>query len=253
MNALELVKLLRQERGLDLPIVVVTGQGDEDSAVQTLKLGATDYLVKQGDLFHRLPVTLESAHLRVQLERERAALSESKARFQQMAEAIGDIFFLTNWSASRVLYVSPAYERLWREPVERLYEDGQSWFKPMHPEDRQRIQAQIPTTLGADFDAEFRVVFGDEVRHMHMRSRQVLDAQGQPFRRAGVEIGGKPPRPAPIGRRIEIVGIGMRPHSDVGVGDHRLKMNDAGIFVSVGEPHGMGKRRVEQGHGQTFH
>lgn len=186
MNALELVKLLRQERGLDLPIVVVTGQGDEDSAVQTLKLGATDYLVKQGDLFHRLPVTLESAHLRVQLERERAALSESKARFQQMAEAIDDIFFLTNWTASRVLYVSPAYERLWREPVQQLYADGQSWFRPMHPEDRQRIQAQIPTTGGDDFDGEFRLLFGDEVRHMHMRSRQVLDAQGQPFRRAGI-------------------------------------------------------------------
>ena len=38
LNALDLLKTIRQERGLDLPIVLVTGQGDEEVAVQALRL-----------------------------------------------------------------------------------------------------------------------------------------------------------------------------------------------------------------------
>ena len=45
-NALELLKLLYDERRLDLPVVLVTGQGDEEVAAKALRLGATDYIVK---------------------------------------------------------------------------------------------------------------------------------------------------------------------------------------------------------------
>src|SRR5262245_61441042 len=40
LNALEALKELRQDRGLDIPVVLVTGQGDEEVALQALKLGA---------------------------------------------------------------------------------------------------------------------------------------------------------------------------------------------------------------------
>jgi signal transduction histidine kinase/CheY-like chemotaxis protein len=45
--------------GCDIPIVMITGQGDEGIAVHAMKLGAQDYLVKNNDFFLLLPSVIE--------------------------------------------------------------------------------------------------------------------------------------------------------------------------------------------------
>ncbi len=187
MNALELVKTVRQELGLDLPIIIITGQGDEGSALQTLKLGATDYVVKRDDLLQRLPLAIESAYLRVKLEREQQALRDSQDRFQQMADAIGDVFFLNDPFAQKLLYASPAIERIWGEPVQALYEDWMAWISFVHPHDKVRVLDLLQHIDSGPFETEFRVLRRDgDMRHVLMRSFPVRDAQGQAFRRAGL-------------------------------------------------------------------
>jgi signal transduction histidine kinase len=47
------------ELGLRVPFIVMTGQGDEKLAVEMMKLGASDYLVKGMDLLDLLPAALE--------------------------------------------------------------------------------------------------------------------------------------------------------------------------------------------------
>ena len=44
-NGLDILKEIR-EKGYTLPVVILTGQGDQEIAVQAMKSGATDYLVK---------------------------------------------------------------------------------------------------------------------------------------------------------------------------------------------------------------
>lgn len=187
MNALELVKAVRQERGLDLPIIVITGQGDESSAIQTLKLGATDYVVKRDDLFQRLPLAIESAYLRVKLEREQSALRDSQDRFQQMAEAIGDVFFLNDPFGKKLLYASPAYERIFGAPLKGLYDDWMAWVEFVHPHDRLRVLNLLEHVDSGHFEIEFRVLRrDDDLRQVLMRSFPVRNAQGLAFRRAGL-------------------------------------------------------------------
>ncbi|MBU0986160.1 MAG: response regulator, partial [Proteobacteria bacterium] len=54
MNGIEFLKSLnREQRGI--PVIIITGQGDEDIAIQAMKLGAWDYLVKSGDFFTLIP------------------------------------------------------------------------------------------------------------------------------------------------------------------------------------------------------
>jgi|GEM_PF-5966186 len=119
MNALEVLKELRQTRALNITILVVTGQGDEEIAVQALKLGAADYLVKGSDYLHRLPQALENAFFRAELLREQAALRASETRFRSLMEQ--SPFSIQVLSpAGQTLQVNPAWERLWGKKAETI-------------------------------------------------------------------------------------------------------------------------------------
>ena len=59
-SGLSLLNYIRQS-SLPLAVVIVTGVGDEDTAVATLKARADDYVVKRTGYLERLPVVLESA------------------------------------------------------------------------------------------------------------------------------------------------------------------------------------------------
>ena len=58
-NGLELLGEVR-ERALALPVVMLTGSGDEALVVTALRSGADDYVVKAGAYLDRLPAALAS-------------------------------------------------------------------------------------------------------------------------------------------------------------------------------------------------
>ena len=82
LNALELLKALQQDRDMTVPAVLVTEKGDEETAIQALRLGAADYLVKHPGYLFQLPATLESAYKQACLVREHAKLLKSEERFR---------------------------------------------------------------------------------------------------------------------------------------------------------------------------
>ena len=76
MSALELLKETRH-RGLQIPVVIITGGGDEAAAVAALKLGAYDYIVKQENYLTHLPYAIDNAIARFELAEHAAALAEA--------------------------------------------------------------------------------------------------------------------------------------------------------------------------------
>lgn len=82
-SGLDLLKAVREDRGLDIPLVLATGQGSEDVAAEALRLGATDYLPKNAHLLQLLPLALENAYHRVAAAREQAALRRLNAELEQ--------------------------------------------------------------------------------------------------------------------------------------------------------------------------
>jgi len=87
-TGLEALKELR-ENGKDIPFLLVTGTLGEEAAVECIKQGATDYILK--DRISRLPVALKRAigekALRDEAKQTQNALAESEARArQQFAE-----------------------------------------------------------------------------------------------------------------------------------------------------------------------
>ncbi len=111
MNALDFIKAVRQERKLDVPIIVITGQGSEEIAVQSLKLGASDYLVKRERYLFRAPSAITNAIQRRTLLRQQQALAESEARYLLLAENSRDVIFTVGLDLT-LGYISPAIFRL---------------------------------------------------------------------------------------------------------------------------------------------
>jgi two-component system cell cycle sensor histidine kinase/response regulator CckA len=68
MNALDFLREVRHRR-LAVPVVIVTGLGEESAAVAALKLGASDYVVKRDDYLTQLPYVIDHAIDRAQLAR----------------------------------------------------------------------------------------------------------------------------------------------------------------------------------------
>ncbi|MBI3269532.1 MAG: response regulator [Planctomycetes bacterium] len=82
MDGLKLLKELRA-RNYHIPVVMVTGMGNEEIAVQAMKLGAYDYLVKSDKLVYTVPLIVRKVMERVKLE---ASLKESMAEKSRLEE-----------------------------------------------------------------------------------------------------------------------------------------------------------------------
>ncbi|MCB9008323.1 MAG: response regulator [Ardenticatenaceae bacterium] len=140
-NGLELIKKLRDEYKVAMPIIVITGQGNEEIATQALRLGAADYLVKYQGYLHKLPIMIENVYHRARLAQERIALNESEARFRRLAENAQDIIFrIRLWPERQYEYVSPAATQITGYTPEEFYADPNLGFEMIHPEDFSRLE-----------------------------------------------------------------------------------------------------------------
>ena len=186
LRALELL----HERGLEIPFILVSGTIGEDNAVEAMKQGATDYLLK--DRLARLGRAVGQAVEKGSLHRERkqaeAALRESEERFRQLAENIHDVFWLTDLTTNRMLYVSPAYEEIWGRSREELCASPRKWLDAIHPEDREHVFGTATASQpGGIYDKEYRIVRPDgSIRWIRDRAFPVPNAAGEVDRVAGV-------------------------------------------------------------------
>ena len=80
MNGIEFLKSLNQEKR-DIPVIIITGQGDENLAIQAMKLGAWDYLVKSGDFFTLIPIVIGKV---VREWKLKESLQGSQRRFREI-------------------------------------------------------------------------------------------------------------------------------------------------------------------------
>ncbi|MDH7514104.1 MAG: response regulator [Clostridiales bacterium] len=90
-NGLEVIRIL-EAKGIFPPTIMVTGSGDERIAVEAMKLGAKDYIVKdeEGRYLELLPRVVERiiTEKSLLLEKQKAEeeLSETQARYKALFE-----------------------------------------------------------------------------------------------------------------------------------------------------------------------
>jgi PAS domain S-box-containing protein len=124
-------------------------------------------------------------------ERKQAeeALRQSEERFRQLAENINEVFWMTDPQTTQLLYISPAYERVWGRSRQSLYENPRSFMDAIHSEDREcvRIAVLENRSRGEQTDKEYRVVRPDgSIRWVRDRAFPVKNAAGQFYRLVGI-------------------------------------------------------------------
>lgn len=130
-------ELLSTDYGVSSPpVIIMTSYGSERHAVEAIKAGALDYIVKSSESMTDMPHLAERAikQWKADLEQERIqfALAESEAQFRLLAENSSDIITRSDPSLN-VLYISPACRTiLGYEPEELI---GYPVVRLIHPED----------------------------------------------------------------------------------------------------------------------
>lgn len=123
-----------------------------------------------------------------QLHGHAADLLEEEQGFRQLAESIGAVFWMTDFPVSRIIYVSPGYERIWGRSCASLRACAEDWFDAIHDEDRERILHAVSAKRDSgELDEEYRIVRPDgDIRWIHGRVFPVRNEAGEIYRLAGI-------------------------------------------------------------------
>lgn len=116
-------------------------------------------------------------------------LRDQEQRFRQLAENIREVFWLITPDFSELIYVSPAFERVWGRSVQSLHASPGSWLEAIHPDDRERVHEiwRQAVSLEQPFESEYRLLRSDgTVRWILDRGFPVRDSAGKMYRMAGI-------------------------------------------------------------------
>ncbi|MCP4248962.1 MAG: PAS domain-containing protein [bacterium] len=118
------------------------------------------------------------------------SLHRSDELFRQLAENVNEVFWLTDWIHRELLYVSPAYERIFGHSCQRLYANRHSWHDLIHEEDRQRVAQAFADSAeaGRYVEEEYRIVHGGsgQLRWIRDRAFTIRDPDGRVSRVIGL-------------------------------------------------------------------
>lgn len=133
MNGVAFLESLKQ-KGLTIPVVIITGHGDEHIAVQAMKLGAGDYLVKSADIFDLLPGIISRV---VREQALKVSLEETRKRFQDIAERMFSWIWETD-ARGIYTYSNPAVETILGYGPEDLM--GRSCYDFFHEAEKEDLK-----------------------------------------------------------------------------------------------------------------
>lgn len=121
---------------------------------------------------------------RVRAERDVVVAEE---RFRQLAENIDEVFWLTTPERTQLLYVSPAYERIFGRSRAAVYADPLVFLEAVHPDDRPRVRTSLPGLALGGWAERYRVVRPDgSVRWVRSRAFPIRNRTGEVYRIAGL-------------------------------------------------------------------
>ncbi len=209
IDGLELLRSILREPD-PCPVIVVTAYGSEQVAVEAMKSGAADYVVKGAisaeGLAHVIENALEKRALQRKVEQQRLAIEErnrqlesalereriahraveqSESRYRTLAEAIPQLVWTAGHSDGAWDYVNQRWSRLTGASPERAF--GHGWLDFVDAEDRSRVMEAWASTAGgvAFLDVQFRIRSADGTSRWQLMRALPLLQDGIPLKWLG--------------------------------------------------------------------
>ncbi|MDO8544086.1 MAG: response regulator [Opitutaceae bacterium] len=175
-----------------VPFLVVTGQGDEKVAVEVMKQGALDYVMKDTALIDLLPGVVRRALEAIARDREltltQESLRESESRFAAAVRATNDGVWEWLIPEHRV-YFSARWKAILGFEPEEGPATVEQWRALVHPEDLERRDNAFREFLagsGTIFSLENRLRHKNgSYRWLHARAVLERGRKGEPLRMTG--------------------------------------------------------------------
>jgi PAS domain S-box-containing protein len=163
-----------------IPFIFISGTIGEEKAIEALKRGATDYVLKDRPtrLVTSMLRALREAEERAERKRVEDELRKNQELFRLITENVVDLIAVIDPEGRR-LYNSPSYAGVLGDPV-ALH--GTDSFREIHPGDRDRMKEIFAETVrtGVGRKAEFRFLGKDgEVRYFESNASVIKDPQGK--------------------------------------------------------------------------
>ena len=168
-----------------VPIIVLTSLDDNELAVQAVREGAQDYLVKR-----EADTRLLVRSILYAMERQRAddALRDSEERFALAARGVNDGLWDWNLVNDRVFF-SPRWKSMLGFAEAEVGDSPREWLDRIHPDDRPPFRRHLDAHLAGDaeqleFEHRMRDAAGEYIWVL-ARGVVVRDDDGKPYRMAG--------------------------------------------------------------------
>ena len=111
-----------------------------------------------------------------------SALQKSEEIFRQFTENMDSYIWIGSQDCSNVYYINPAYEKIWGRSCQSLRENPLSWIEAIHPEDLDRLMAEVEVyhQQGENASSEYRIIHSDgSIRWLSARRFAIKNEQGQ--------------------------------------------------------------------------
>ena len=189
INGMTALRLLCEHQA-DIPFIIVSGVLGEERAIDAVKAGATDYVLKTrlarlGDVVRR---ALQEKEEQRQRRDAQDALRRSEERFRAVAHATHDAVW--DWDlVSDTLELTDRMQDLFGYTTEQIQPRMDWWDAHIHPDDRETVLAGIHSVVdggGRLWSAEYRFRRGDgSFAHVFDRGQVIRDGSGRPVRMIG--------------------------------------------------------------------
>jgi PAS domain S-box-containing protein len=156
-----------------VPVVIVTGSINEETAVECMKAGAADYLLKE-----HLGRIAPAIHGALEKKQAEARLWQSEELFRLITDNVTDLIAILDLAGKR-LYNSASYKQILGDPQ---FLRGRSSFDEIHPDDVARIKQAFQDTVrtGIGQRGEFRFLLNDgSVRFIESQGSVIKDDKGK--------------------------------------------------------------------------
>ncbi|GFO54657.1 hypothetical protein GMSM_16640 [Geomonas sp. Red276] len=141
-SGLEALRMVRGS-GLDLPFIIVSGKIGEDTAVNAMKEGANDYLIK-GNISRLVPAIereMQEAEVRKKRREAEAALIRSERRYKRLVAAVTDYIYTVTLREGQVVNTShgPGCLTVTGYSSGEYQENPFLWYQMILEEDRPAV------------------------------------------------------------------------------------------------------------------